>query len=652
MTATPTAPERGAPSGPSGYLLAALVLLLITPVALAAWVVASAALRLGARRWVVAVCGLVPGVVAAVFVAPKIGATASVAAAQVFSAAGTAAVPSWGLLGPLAGWFGRWAWLTAPLGIPAGMVAAAIPSPVGDVPAPEWDAKRRRAAGRAEARTRRRSLRRAEREGADLRSGALGVSLGGAVASWRIGDLIVPPAGQLGLAWLLVGAPGAGKTTAIERLAFLAGQQRRHLVVLDAKGGHDGLAAGVVAAYLASHPTAKVRLFPNERLDIWRGGPQAIVNRLVEVWDWSAESAYYREIAMTGLRLAMGQPGPPCQSSAELVRRLDPAALQRAWEHDPEILALVRSMAKDLPGVQVRVGNLVAALGGALDGEHSWEDADLWVVTVPAMVAPRDADAALRVLLSDYGHFTMARKGQRPSTLIVDEFSAIAGGRRSAIDLLERGRGAGAGVILAGQSAVALGSEEERARLLAAASAILLFRTPQPSELAALAGTERVAEGAWGFSGDLGADASAPSYDRVTVTMRARARVDQDQVRQLPTGEADLIVRGLAERVRIIKTNIPDSVRTVARGLTAPPIAGTLRPSTPGRAVASREVPGPVQPPQDPLAPPGRPPAGLDPAGPGRVRRYRPPGAGEVSPPGDRTGVALEGSAEDVRSST
>jgi hypothetical protein len=92
------------------------------------------------------------------------------------------------------------------------------------------------------------------------------------------------------------------------------------------------------------------------------------------------------------------------------------------------------------------------------------------------MVASRDVDSALRVLLSDYGHFTMARKAAgQPSLLIVDEFSAIAGGRRSAIDLLERGRGARAGVVLAGQSAVALGPEEEQARLLAAASAILPF---------------------------------------------------------------------------------------------------------------------------------------------------------------------------------
>ena len=601
------APAKTTPAAPSGYLLAALALLLVAPVALLAWVMASAAVRYGARRWVVAVCGLVPGVVAGLFVVPRMGAAASVAAAQVFGAVGSPAALSWALLGPVAAWFGRWAVLTAPIGVPVGMVAAAVPSRRPALLAPEWDARERQARQRAEVRTRKRAIRRADREGADLRSGALGVSLGGAVASWRIGDLIIPPKGQLGLAWLLVGAPGAGKTTAQYRLGYLAGRERRHLVVIDAKGGHDGLAQGMVAAYLAARPDARIRLFPSERLDIWRGDGQAIVNRLVEVWDWTAESSWYREVAMTALRLAVGQPGPPLRSGAELVHRLDYDALMRAWEHDPEIGNLVRSMRDDLAGVRVRTGNLVAALGGALDGEVSWEDADCWVVTVPAMVAPRDADAALRVLLADYGHFTMARKqpGQA-SLLMVDEFSAIAGGRRSAIDLLERGRGAGAGVILAGQSAVALGSEEERARLLAAASAILLFRTPQPSELAALAGTERVAEGAWQVDGE-------DLTGRQTVTMRARARVDQDQVRQLPTGEADLIVRGLAERVRIIKTNIPESVRTVARGLTAPPIAGTLHPSTPGRAVASR-VSGPPPAPQGPRRPNSGPPASaLDP---------------------------------------
>jgi hypothetical protein len=572
---------------------------------------------------------LLPGVVAAVLVAPRMGAQASQTAAQVFSAAGTGAVPSWALLGPVAAWFGRWAVLTSPLGIPAGMVAAAIPSGQSSVPAPEWDAKRRRLEQRAQTRNRRRVARRADREGANLRSNALAVSLGGMVASWRIGDLIVPPEGQLGLAWLMIGQPGVGKSTAAHRLGYLCGLERRHLVVIDAKGGHDRLAQGMVAAYLAAWPDARVRLFPQERLDIWRGTPQEVCNRLVEVWDWTAESSYWREAAMTALRLALSQPGPPCRSGAELVRRLAPDALERAWSHDPEILGLVRSMSKgknnELAGVHIRVSNLVAALAGAFDGEVSWEDADLWVVTVPSMVASRDADSALRILLSDYAHFTMARKPMgQAAHLLVDEFAAIAGGRRVAIDLLERGRGAGTGVTLSGQSSAALGSDEERARLLAAASVILLFRTPQPSELAALAGTERVAEGAWQVDGE-------ELTGRQTVTMRARARVDQDQVRQLPTGEADLIVRGLAERIRIIRTRIPESTETVARGLTAPPIAGTLHPSTPGRAVATR-VSGPPPAPQAPRRPNSGPAASeLDPLSPSRIRRYRPAGPGAES---------------------
>jgi hypothetical protein len=137
-----------------------------------------------------------------------------------------------------------------------------------------------------------------------------------------------------------------------------------------------------------------------------------------------------------------------------------------------------------------------------------------------------------------------------------------------------------------------------------------------------------VAEGAWQVDGE-------ELTGRQTVTMRARARVDQDQVRQLPTGEADLIVRGLAERIRIIRTRVPESTETVARGLTAPPIAGTLHPSTPGRAVATR-VSGPPPPPQG-QAPTGSPAASLDPPSSSRIRRYRPAGPGaEASPGSDR----------------
>jgi hypothetical protein len=104
-------------------------------------------------------------------------------------------------------------------------------------------------------------------------------------------------------------------------------------------------------------------------------------------------------------------------------------------------------------------------------------------------------------------------------------------------------------------------------------------------------------------------------------------------VGQLPTGEADLIVRGLAELVRIIGTGVPASVETVARRLTAPPAAGTWHPSTPGRAVASREVPGPSSRVNPPLGSSG---SGLTRLAVPQVRQYRTPGAGEEHPPVDR----------------
>jgi hypothetical protein len=64
-------------------------------------------------------------------------------------------------------------------------------------------------------------------------------------------------------------------------------------------------------------------------------------------------------------------------------------------------------------------------------------------------------------------------------------------------------------------------------------------------------------------------------------------------VGQLPTGEADLIVRGLAERVRIIRPRVPASVETVTQSLTALPQPRPATRGFRGRAVASREVPGP-----------------------------------------------------------
>ena len=88
--------------------------------------------------------------------------------------------------------------------VPAGIVAATIPPRQDVAVRPEWVEAERRQRARAEARTRRRVNRQVEREGADPRSEILAVSLGGDLHRWRIGNLVIPPPGQLDLAMLLL----------------------------------------------------------------------------------------------------------------------------------------------------------------------------------------------------------------------------------------------------------------------------------------------------------------------------------------------------------------------------------------------------------------------------------------------------------------
>jgi hypothetical protein len=198
-------------------------------------------------------------------------------------------------------------------------------------------------------------------------------------------------------------------------------------------------------------------------------------------------------------------------------------------------------------------------------------------------------------------------------------------GSRATIDLLERGRGAGPA-----SPSPARAAPPSAPRT----SGPGCWPSPQPSCCSAPRSPRNwpPSPGPSGWPRGL-AGRRRGADGRQTITTRARAPRRQDAVGQLPTGEVDLIVRGLAERVRIIRTRVPASVETVARSLTAPPAAGTWHPSTPGRAVASREVPGPSSRVNRPLRVLR---LGVDPPGRSQVRQYRPPAADEEHPPVDR----------------
>jgi hypothetical protein len=73
----------------------------------------------------------------------------------------------------------------------------------------------------------------------------------------------------------------------------------------------------------------------------------------------------------------------------------------------------------------------------------------LAVLTIPTIASRQDADAAVRLVLEDLGHFATRRKARVGDDvlLVLDEFSAIQGGTDQAIHLAERLRDVGVPVI-------------------------------------------------------------------------------------------------------------------------------------------------------------------------------------------------------------
>jgi hypothetical protein len=333
-----------------------------------------------------------------------------------------------------------------------------------------------------------------------LATPALGIALDGDLATWRQGRYVVPPAHLRGKAMAVVGAPGAGKTVTLLRLAYLAARAGRKVCFADCKGTDPTLVPGLIAAYLLGWPGARVGCWPDTAMDMWRGTPTQVQSRLLAIEQFT--EPFYQRVASAGLRLALTAPDmPPVDGSDELLRRLDVDELAVLWDGRPLQLKDIEAIGDHLSGARLRYADFFAALGGAFDRGHwSYEDVDLAVLTVPTLLSKAEADAAMRVVLEDYGHYATGRKPRtgEDALLVLDEFSALASGVDSAINLAERVRDVGVQVVVAAQSVEGLGDHRQAPRLLAScAGGVVVHQCPDPERLLALAGQERVLEHNW-----------------------------------------------------------------------------------------------------------------------------------------------------------
>jgi hypothetical protein len=122
-------------------------------------------------------------------------------------------------------------------------------------------------------------------------------------------------------------------------------------------------------------------------------------------------------------------------------------------------------------------------------------------------------------------------------TVYLDEFSAVSNGARAAIDLAERLRDAGVGVVFVVQSYEGLGDEHQAARLLGSSAAVIVHRMPYPERLLAAAGQVWTPEQTWQL------DHYGP-VGYASLRLQQRPRIDPDAVRRAEVGEAWVIAAG------------------------------------------------------------------------------------------------------------
>jgi hypothetical protein len=468
----------------------------------------------------------------------------------------------------------------APLGVPVGAIAGALGVARGErlAAGAEWSPYSQRQALVAEVHATRqvaRATRRHHEPTNPAHTPALGLAYpGGDLYGWlrKRGGVteVVIPAREQRLAMAVLGIPGSGKTVTQLRRVWIAARAGMRVVFLDCKGTDPALAWQVTCAYRLANPAAVVGFWPAQPLDLWRGDGMAIANRLLAVEDWAVEGGgvYYRRMATLALQLACTPPSGPPRNSGDFLRRLDLKKLQNLWRGDPTTQVDLEQLAADptvMAGLRGRYSAFFRSLQGKADGCWGLEDVDLAVLTIPTIASRTDADAAVRLVLEDVGHFATRRKARTGDDvlLVLDEFSAVQGGTEHAIHLAERLRDVGVPVVFGAQSPEGLGDERQQWRLLhTIGGGLVLHQLPDPERLIELAGTVRTPEQTWQL------DPWGPA-GQARVHMTDRPRVDPNQVRQLHPGEAFLVHGGRAVKLSLLQAPVPAGIQEEASALRA-----------------------------------------------------------------------------------
>jgi hypothetical protein len=410
---------------------------------------------------------------------------------------------------------------------------------------------------------RRRKARRAPIEG----DPASGLPAGGLVGSPTLGwgDLgwgsprhgFFIPKEAVGHHIVITGGTGSGKTNSAELIEYAAAESYRPQIIhFDCKGSRSGMARFLAMMVAADYDPFRVHLFPIEPYDGWRGGSdpkRALLGRLLQIQDWG--EPFYAAGTKDLLQSVLFDSDAPV-SSADFIARLEGMP--------------TNGNIKLVDGARSRYRGFYRGLGGALDGRWAFEDCDACYIQLEGFGLPAEAVSLGRFLLEDLTHYLADRKNDnRPVLLVLDEFSAISSGTDAA-NLIERAREFGAGVILTTQSYAGLGAGAERV-LDAARGGLIVHSLANPEPFTVRAGTvTREVVSVTAPANQPGLISTIlfhqqPEMPRTTKRLQEFPRIDPNEVRQLPRGEAFVIYGGRAQRVSFNRMDVWDENIAMAK---------------------------------------------------------------------------------------
>ncbi len=389
---------------------------------------------------------------------------------------------------------------------------------------------------------------------------ALGSYLGGDLDEWVRAQQVCLPLAALWRHGVVIGEPGYGKTLTLLRLATIAVRNEMQVIFLDLKGSQKTAAQFVAAMRHAG--VRRIKVFPGEAYDGWRGDATALYNRLMAMVDPGTHPYYYRLTSALVALVVHAPAGPPRNSRDFLLRleigtRKQPGWLMRAYA-DPRYWYEMRKVEKLRPHISnlsLAYDGFFAGVADALDGNFAFEDADAVFIGLDGDVLKEQAAGMGRYLLQDAAHYAKQRKPlERHALMIIDEFGVLK--TSNATDLYERMREAGMSIWSSAQNYQALGAE--RANILASASVKILHRCGSPEELVKFAGQrESVAFSQITDDSDevnespLAAGQARLFKRRTAVRMQRQNAVSLEDVQQLAIGRVVVISGGLYTWVQV-----------------------------------------------------------------------------------------------------